>query len=224
MRVLIVDDEEIFAEAVRQGLASEGVAADCVFDGTTALEYLSVTEYDLVILDRDLPGIHGDEVCAEASLLYPDRRILMLTAADTTAHKVSGFAAGADDYLVKPFEFPELVARVRALARRRTVARPVVLTHADLSLDTFRRQASRWGRPVRLGRKEFAVLELLLEADGGIVTAETMLEKAWDINTDPFTSTIRVTLSNLRKKLGAPDAIETIPGVGYRLADATANR
>lgn len=222
MRVLIADDEEIFAQAVRDGLAAAGIAADCAFDGTTALEYLSITDYDLLILDRDLPGTHGDDVCAEASSRYPDRPILMLTAADTTANKVSGFALGADDYLVKPFEFPELIARVRALSRRRSVARPSTLSHADLELDTFRRRVIRGGRALDLGRKEFAVLELLLEAEGGIVTAETMLEKAWDMNTDPFTSTVRVTLSNLRKKLGAPDLIETLPGVGYRLTDPAA--
>lgn len=219
MRVLIVEDEVYLAEAIQEGLRLEAIAADVVHDGDTASEYLAATPYDIVILDRDIPGMHGDAVCRLVNTEYPGCRVLMLTAARRLDDKVSGLSLGADDYLAKPFEFPELVARLRALARRTQVAAPVVLEARGIRLDPFRRRVTRDGQPLTLGRKEFAVLELLLAAEGGLVSAETILEKAWDENADPFTSTVRVTLSTLRKKLGDPPVISTVPGVGYRITD-----
>lgn len=218
MRVLVVEDERFIAEAVQTGLRREGIAADIVHDGSTAVEYLSVHNYDAVVLDRDIPGLHGDEVCRIVSAHYPGCRILMLTAARRIGDKVSGFELGADDYLAKPFDFPELVARLRALLRRSPVATPVVLEEGDVRLDSFRREVSRAGHFVRLSRKEFAVLEILMQAGGGVVSAETLLEKAWDENADPFTNAIRVTISTLRKRLGEPWIIQTVAGSGYRIA------
>lgn len=217
MRVLIVEDEEFLAEAIQAGLRREAIAADVVHDGDRALEYLALNDYDTVILDRDIPGTHGDDVCRVINADYPERRVLMLTAARRLNDKVSGFELGADDYLAKPFEFPELVVRLRALDRRRAPARPTVMTAGTLRLDPFRRDVYRDGRYVKLSRKEFAVLELLMRADGGVLSAEELLRKAWDENADPFTNAIRVTVSTLRKRLGAPDPIETVPGVGYRI-------
>jgi len=221
MRVLIVEDEEYLADAIRTWLSREGIAADTVHDGDTALEYLAVNDYDVVVLDRDIPGMHGDDVCRVINIEYPQRRVLMLTAARRLGDKVSGLELGADDYLAKPFEFPELVARLRALARRTAPAAPASLKIAGLQLDPFRREVYRDGRYVRLTRKELAVLELLMAADGGVLSAETILEKAWDANADPFTNTIKVTISTLRKKLGAPWLIETVPGFGYRITGAS---
>ncbi len=218
MRVLIVEDERFLAEALQAGLRREAIAADVALDGDEALRQIALADYDVVVLDRDLPGLHGDEVCATVAREHPDVRILMLTAAGRLGDKVAGFALGADDYLPKPFAFEELVVRLRALARRPAAASPPVLEFADLRLDPYRREAYRDGRYVKLTRKQFAVLELLMRADGGVVSAETLLEKAWDSNVDPRTTAPRVTLSTLRKALGAPELIVTVPGAGYRLA------
>lgn len=219
MRALIVEDEPYLAEAIQTGLRRETIAADVVNDGDAALEFLAVNDYDVVVLDRDIPGVHGDAVCAHIASEHPACRVIMLTAARTLDDKVTGFELGADDYLAKPFEFPELVMRLRALERRTQAARPPVLEAVGVTLDPFRREVYRNGRLVRLSRKEFAVLDVLMNAAGGVVSAETLLEKAWDANADPFTNTIRVTISNLRKRLGEPRVIHTVPGVGYRFGD-----
>lgn len=219
MRVLVVDDERVLAEAIRTGLQREAIAADTAFDGAAALERIAVHDYDVVVLDRDLPGVHGDDVCATIIREHPRVRVLMLTAAARLQDKVGGLRAGADDYLTKPFAFDELLARLHALARRPPESLPPVLEVGDLHLDPFRREVHRGGRSVHLTRKQFAVLELLMRAGGGVVSAETMLEKVWDEHTDPFTSAPRVTISTLRKALGEPDPITTVPGVGYRLGD-----
>lgn len=216
MRVLVVEDEPYLAEAVRVGLRRETIAADVVHDGGDALEAVSTNEYDVVVLDRDLPGVHGDDVCARLAADHPRVRVLMLTAARTLGDRVAGFELGADDYLPKPFEFPELVARLRALERRTQPARPPVLESHGVRLDAFRREVYRDGRLVRLSPKEFAVLQVLMNADGGVLSAETLLEKAWDAAVDPFTNTTRVTISNLRKRLGQPRVVQTVPGAGYR--------
>ncbi|HXH34193.1 MAG TPA: response regulator transcription factor [Plantibacter sp.] len=218
MRVLIAEDEVYLAQAIRSGLEQEAIAADVVHDGTSALESLSVHAYDVVLLDRDLPGTHGDEVCRRVVEDHPHVRVLMLTAAGRLTDRVSGLRLGADDYLAKPFEFAELVARLRALARRAVESHPPVLSSAGLTLDPFRRQVTRDGTFIRLSRKEFAVLEQLMLARGGVVSAEVLLEKAWDEQADPFTNTVRVTVSNLRRRLGAPWVIQTVPGSGYKIA------
>ncbi|MFI6426228.1 response regulator transcription factor [Promicromonospora sp. NPDC050880] len=216
MRVLIVEDEPYLADAVRVGLRRETIAADVVHDGAAALTSVADAAYDVVVLDRDLPGVHGDEVCARLARDHPEVRVLMLTAARTLDDRVTGFELGADDYLLKPFEFPELVARLRALERRTQPARPPVVEADGVRLDAFRREVYRDGRLVRLSPKEFAVLQVLMNADGGVLSAEELLERAWDANTDPFTNTIRVTISNLRRRLGEPWVIRTVPGAGYR--------
>ena len=217
MRVLIVEDEHFLAEALQAGLRQQAIAADLAFDGDDALARIGVNAYDVVVLDRDLPGTHGDAVCARVARDHPAVRILMLTAAARLTDKVDGFGLGADDYLTKPFALEELIVRLRSLARRPTAVAPPVMEFADLRLDPFRREAYRAGRFLKLTRKQFAVLELLMRADGGVVSAETMLAKAWDENADPFTSAPRVTMSTLRKALGAPDPIVTVTGAGYRL-------
>lgn len=217
MRVLIVEDELFLAEALQQGLRHQSIAADVALDGDAALERIATHDYDVVVLDRDIPGTHGDEVCAIVSRDHPSIRVLMLTAATRLKDKVEGFGLGADDYLTKPFALEELIVRLRALARRPTALSQPVLEFADLTLDPFRREVYRDGRYLKLTRKQFAVLELLLHANGGVVSAETLLEKAWDENADPFTSAPRVTMSTLRKTLGKPDLITTVAGVGYRL-------
>jgi two-component system response regulator VanR len=219
LRVLIVEDEVFLAEALQSGLRHEAIAADVALNGTDALDQIAVTAYDVVVLDRDIPGVHGDEVCAVISRDYPAMRVLMLTAAGRVRDKVGGFELGADDYLTKPFAFEELVVRLRALARRPAAATPSLLEFADLRVDPFRREVYRSGRYLKLTRKQFAVLELLMRAEGGVISSETLLEKAWDDNADPFTSAPRVTISTLRKVLGEPDLIVTVPGVGYRLAE-----
>jgi two-component system response regulator VanR len=219
MRVLIVEDERFLAEALQAGLRHEAIAADVALDGDAALARIAVSDYDVVVLDRDLPGTHGDEVCAIVARDHPGVRVLMLTAAARLTDKVGGFGLGADDYLTKPFALEELVVRLRSLARRPPAIAPPVLERGDLCLDPFRREAYRAGRYLKLTRKQFAVLELLMRAGGGVVSAETMLEKAWDENADPFTSAPRVTMSTLRKVLGPPDPIVTVTGAGYRLAD-----
>lgn len=219
MRVLVVEDELYLAEAVRAGLRLEAIASDIVGDGDSALERLDVNEYDVVVLDRDIPGTHGDDVCrliVERQLGCP---VLMLTAARRLQEKVDGFALGADDYLTKPFELRELVVRIRSLARRTRVGRQPVLEYAGIRLDPFRREVFRSGRHISVTRKQFAVLEILLTARGGVVSAETLLERAWDEHADPFTNAVRITISTLRKRLGDPQAILTVPGVGYRLDD-----
>ncbi len=220
MRVLIVEDEPFLADAIQTGLRREGIAADVVHDGDAALEYVTINDYDVIVLDRDIPGVHGDKVCGRIVAEHPQVRVLMLTAARTLDDKVTGFELGADDYVAKPFDFPELVARLRALERRNQPAAPPTLADGGVRLDSFRREVTRNGRRVRLSRKEFAVLELLMRADGGVLSAERLLEKAWDMNADPFTNTIRVTISTLRKKLGEPWMIQTVPGYGYRFDGA----
>ena len=217
MRVLIVEDEPYLAEAVRDGLRLEAIAADIAGDGDTALELLSLNAYDLAVLDRDIPGPSGDDVARSIVASGSGIPILMLTAADRLDDKASGFEIGADDYLTKPFEMRELVLRLRALDRRRQRARPPVLELAGLRIDPFRREVFRDGRYVALTRKQFAVLEVLVDAAGGVVSAEQLLERAWDENADPFTNAVRITVSSLRKRLGEPGLIVTVPGVGYRI-------
>ncbi|WP_119731252.1 response regulator transcription factor [Thermomonospora amylolytica] len=217
MRVLIVEDERVLADAIATGLRREAHAVDIAYDGAGALERTSVNEYDVVVLDRDLPRVHGDDVCRQlVGERYP-ARILMLTAAGELDDRVEGLSIGADDYLAKPFAFAELVARVRALGRRAAAPLPPVLERAGIRLDPARREVHRDGRPIELTRKEFAVLEVLMRADGAVVSSERLLEKAWDEHIDPFTNVVRVTMMTLRKKLGEPQPIETVPGVGYRL-------
>lgn len=217
MRVLIVEDEPLLAAAIRDGLRLEAISADVAGDGDTALEMLDLTEYDLAVLDRDIPGPNGDEVARRIVASGRGTPILMLTAADRLDDKASGFELGADDYLTKPFELKELVLRLRALDRRRAPTRPPVRELAGLRLDPFRREVFRDGRFVALTRKQFAVLEVLMAAEGGVVSAEELLERAWDENADPFTNAVRITVSSLRKRLGEPGLIETVAGVGYRI-------
>jgi DNA-binding response OmpR family regulator len=218
MRVLIAEDEVRLADAIARGLRREGMAVDLAPDGTDALVKARVVRYDVVVLDRDLPGVHGDDVCRAVRGERPETGILMLTAAGTLQDVVEGLALGADDYLAKPFRFAELVARIHALARRSTPSRPPVLNHRDIELDPARRTLSRGDRQVELARKEFAVLEVLMGADGATVSAEDLLERVWDEHTDPFTNVVRMTIMTLRRKLGEPLAIETVIGVGYRMA------
>jgi two-component system response regulator VanR len=214
---LIVEDEPYMAEAIRDGLRLEAIAADIAGDGDTAVELLGLNIYDLAILDRDLPGLSGDEVAERIIATGSGIPILMLTAADRLDDKASGFGLGADDYLTKPFELRELVLRLRALDRRRAHNRPPVQEIRGLRLDSFRREVFRDGRYVALTRKQFAVLEVLVTADGGVVSAEELLERAWDEHADPFTNAVRITVSALRKRLGEPWIIATLPGVGYRI-------
>lgn len=209
------------AEALRAGLRSEAMAADIAGDGDTALELLSLNTYDIAVLDRDIPGPSGDEVAEHIVASGSGTPILMLTAADRIDDKASGFQLGADDYLTKPFDLQELVLRIRALDRRRAFIRPPVREVAGLRLDAFRREVYRDGRYVRLTRKQFAVLEVLVAADGGVISAEELLAQAWDENADPFTNAARFTVSTLRKRLGEPWVIVTVPGVGYRIDTAT---
>jgi two-component system response regulator VanR len=217
MRVLIVEDEPYLAAAIRDGLRLEAIAADIAGDGDYALELLGINRYDLAIVDRDIPGPSGDEVAKSIVASGCGTPILMLTAADRLDDKASGFGLGADDYLTKPFELRELVLRLRALDRRRGHTRPPVREIAGLRLDPFRREVYRDGRYVALTRKQFAVLEVLVAAEGGVVSAEELLERAWDENADPFTNAVRITMSALRKRLGEPWIVATVPGVGYRI-------
>jgi two-component system response regulator VanR len=217
VRVLIVEDEPWMAEAIRDGLRLGAIAADIAADGDAALALLDVNDYDIAVLDRDIPGPSGDVIAEHIVATGGGMPILMLTAADRLADKATGFELGADDYLTKPFELQELVLRLRALDRRRAHSRPPVLELAGLRLDPFRREVYRDGRYVALTRKQFAVLEVLVAADGGVVSAETLLERAWDENADPFTNAVRITVSALRKRLGEPWLIVTVPGVGYRI-------
>lgn len=217
MRVLIVEDEPDLAGAVRDGLHLEAIASDIAPDGDTALELLAVNAYDVVVLDRDIPGPSGDEVAQEIVAGGSGLPILMLTAADRIDDKETGFELGADDYLTKPFALRELVLRLRALARRSPRSAPPVTEIGGLRLDPFRREVFRDGRYIALTRKQFAVLEVLMAADGGVISAEELLERAWDENADPFTNAVRITVSALRKRLGEPWIILTVPGVGYRI-------
>jgi two-component system response regulator VanR len=220
MRVLIVEDEPLLAQAIQDGLRLEAIAADTAGDGDAALQLLAINTYDIAILDRDIPGPSGDDVAAHIVATRSGTPILMLTAADRIDDKASGFEAGADDYLTKPFQMRELVLRLRALDRRRAHHRPPVTEIAGLRIDPFRREVFREGRYVALTRKQFAVLEVLIEAAGGVVSAEQLLERAWDENADPFTNAVRVTVSSLRKRLGEPSIIATVPGVGYHIGGA----
>jgi two-component system response regulator VanR len=217
MRVLIVEDEPYMAEAIRDGLRLEAIAADIAGDGDTALELLRFNAYDIAVLDRDIPGPTGDEIAARIVASGSGMPILMLTAADRLDDKATGFGLGADDYLTKPFDLQELVLRLRALDRRRAHNRPPVREIAGLRLDPFRREVYRDGRYVALTRKQFAVLEVLVAAEGGVVSAEELLARAWDENADPFTNAVRITVSGLRKRLGEPWIIATVPGIGYRV-------
>jgi len=216
MRVLVVEDNPVVADAVAEGLRDQGMAVDVAYDGPAGLEKAAVNTYDVVVLDRDLPGLHGDALCQQIVESPCSSRILMLTAAGLVEDRVEGLNLGADDYLVKPFDFSEMVARVRALARR-SPSTPPVLTRGDLVVDRARRAVTRAGRPVLLARKELGVLEVLVSADGAAVTAEQLLERVWDEYADPFTNTVAVTVLRLRRKLGPPPLIETIIGGGYRI-------
>ncbi|AXO33934.1 response regulator transcription factor [Micromonospora sp. B006] len=217
MRVLVVEDERNLADAIARGLRKRGMAVDVAYDGDAGHEAAFVTRYDVVILDRDLPGVHGDRICADLAADGTLTRVLMLTASGTVADRVEGLQLGADDYLAKPFAFDELVARVQALGRRATPAAPPVLEVADLVLDPARRVVSRGGVPLDLTNKEFGVLAELLKARGAVVSSEELLERVWDANTDPFTTIVRVTVMTLRKKLGDPPLIDTVVGAGYRI-------
>jgi DNA-binding response OmpR family regulator len=216
VRVLVVEDFEVLARSIGTGLRREGMAVDVVLDGTEALSHLAGTRYDVVVLDRDLPGVHGDDVCRSILADESGSRVLMLTASSTVRDRVEGLGLGADDYLAKPFDFSELVARVRSLARR-SPSTPPILARGDLVVDRARRTVTRAGWPVPLARKELGVLEVLMSADGAVVSAEQLLEQVWDEHADPFTKTVPVTVGRLRRKLGDPPLVETVIGGGYRI-------
>jgi DNA-binding response OmpR family regulator len=217
MRVLVAEDERLLADAIAGGLRRHAMAVDVAYDGDAALERLAVNDYDVVVLDRDLPIVSGDEVCTTLAESRAGTRILMLTAATAVSQRVAGLSLGADDYLTKPFAFAELAARIQALGRRTRPAAPPVLERGGIRLDQHRRTVTRDGQPVGLSRKEFAVLAELLRADGGVVSAEQLLERAWDEHADPFTGVVRFIIMMLRRKLGDPPVIETVPGAGYRI-------
>jgi DNA-binding response OmpR family regulator len=220
VRVLVVEDEAALADAVARGLRREGMAVDVAYDGVDGHEKATVTRYDVIVLDRDLPGVSGDELCRQLASEGALTRVLMLTASGTVADRVEGLSLGADDYMAKPFAFAELIARVRALGRRSTPPAPPVLVAGDVVLDAARRTVARAGRPIELTRKEFGVLEVLLAARGGVVSSEELLDRVWDENADPFTTTVRVTVMTLRRKLGEPGLVETVVGAGYRVPAA----
>jgi DNA-binding response OmpR family regulator len=217
MRVLIVEDERRLADAVARGLRHRAMAVDIAYDGQNALDKAGLVDYDVVVLDRDLPGVHGDEVCRALRTEESGPAVLMLTAAGELEQIVEGLALGADDYLAKPFAFPELLARVQALGRRPRRTLPPVLARGDVELDPARYEVCRGGKPIELQRKEFAVLRVLLEADGRVVSSEELLERVWDEHVDPFTNVVRVVMMTLRRKLGDPPLIETVTGAGYRV-------
>jgi DNA-binding response OmpR family regulator len=219
MRVLVAEDFEILAETIGTGLRREGMAVDVVLDGAGALDHLALTRYDVLVLDRDLPGVHGDDVCRQLAARQSPTRILMLTAASTVRDRVDGLGLGADDYLPKPFDFAELVARVRALARRSADPVPPTLQCADVTLDPGRRVVLRAGRRLELSPKEFAVLECLLTRPGQVISAEELLERAWDEAADPFTTAVKSTMRRLRVKLGDPPVIHTVREGGYRIGE-----
>ncbi len=217
MRVLVVEDHEELAAAIATGLRREGMAVDLALDGAAALQRATVYEYDVIVLDRDLPVVHGDQVCEQLVEDSGHARVLMLTAAGGIEERVAGLSLGADDYLPKPFAFAELVARIRALGRRSQPALPPVMIHADLRLDPAQRVAHRGGRRLDLSPKELTVLELLMRAQGAVISAEQLLARGWDEAADPFSNVVKVTVSRLRRKLGEPPIIETVPGGGYRI-------
>jgi DNA-binding response OmpR family regulator len=217
MRVLVVEDFEVLAQSIATGLRREGMAVDVALDGIAALEHLELAEYDVVLLDRDLPGVHGDEICRRIAEAGVRSRILMLTAAGTIHDRVDGLRLGADDYLPKPFDFTELVARVRALGRRSAPALPPTLVSGDVTVDPHRRVATRAGRRLELSPKEFCVLEYLLGCEGRPVSAEELLERVWDEAADPFTTTVKTTIRRLRAKLGEPAVISTVREAGYQI-------
>jgi len=217
MKVLIAEDVKRLADDIAEGLRDQGMAVDIAYDGSDAAFKLDVYHYDVLVLDRDLPGVHGDEVCAELIAAGRRSRIIMLTAASAMDDVVDGLSLGADDYLPKPFDFPVLVARIRALSRRAQPAIPPILCHADLVVDTARRQALRGGKRLELAPKEFGVLELLLASEGRTVSAEELLARVWDEAADPFTSAVKITISRLRAKLGDPPIIETVAKSGYKI-------
>jgi DNA-binding response OmpR family regulator len=217
VRVLVVEDHPRLASTVAKVLRREGMAVDVSYDGSDAIFRTNVVRYDVVVLDRDLPGVHGDDVCRSLVAAGQTTGVLMLTAAGAVEDRIEGLGIGADDYLAKPFHLDELVARVRALSRRARPALPPTLVHGDIELDSSRRLVRRGGEPIVLGAKEFAVLELLLGADGAVVRTEEILERAWDDAVDPFTNTVRMTISRLRAKLGDPPVIDTVTPIGYRL-------
>jgi DNA-binding response OmpR family regulator len=219
MRVLVVEDFEPMARAIVTGLRREGMAVDAVYDGGAALDLLAMTRYDVVVLDRDLPCVHGDEICRRLAASRSPSRILMLTAAGTLTDRVDGLNLGADDYLAKPFDFPELTARVRALGRRVAAPLPPVLQHDDIKLDPASRTASRAGQRLTLSAKEFTVLEYLLACAGRVVSAEELLERAWDQAADPFTTAVKQTVYRLRAKLGDPPVIHTVREGGYQIGE-----
>ena len=219
MRVLVVEDFEVLARSIGTGLRREGMAVDVVLDGTDALSHLAVTRYDVIVLDRDLPGVHGDDICRHIAADGAESRVLMLTAASTVKDRVDGLGLGADDYLPKPFDFAELVARVRALGRRSTPPVPPTLAYGDITLDPARRVVSRAGRRLELSPKEFALLECLLASPGVVLSAEELLERVWDEAADPFTSAVKHTMRRLRAKLGDPPVIHTVREGGYRIGD-----
>jgi DNA-binding response OmpR family regulator len=219
MRVLVVEDFEVLATSIATGLRREGMAVDVVLDGHDALEHLAATRYDVVVLDRDLPGVHGDEICRRVAADRSHSRVLMLTAASTVRDRVDGLGIGADDYLPKPFDFAELVARIRALGRRSAPPLPPTLSRGDVTLDPNLRTASRAGRRLELSPKEFAVLECLLGCDGRLVSAEELLARVWDEGADPFTTAVKTTIRRLRAKLGDPPIISTVREAGYRIGD-----
>jgi DNA-binding response OmpR family regulator len=217
MRVLVIEDDREMAEAVAVGLRRAKLAVDVAYDGTGGLDRALASDYDVIVLDRDLPGLHGDAVCGQLVAAGCRSRVLMLTAAAQMDDLVEGLGLGADDYLPKPFDFPVLVARIGALVRRAQPALPPVLRRGNLTLDLAQRRASRGSRPLDLAPKEFGVLELLLAADGRIVSAEELLDRVWDANADPFTHAVKITISRLRAKLGDPPLIQTVAKAGYRI-------
>ena len=218
MRVLIIEDDEALADVLARGLRQDGLAVDLAFDGEEGIEKAEITPYDVVVLDRGLPGISGDEVCTAMVAMETTPRIIMLTAAGNVDSRIEGLSLGADDYLPKPFVMAELIARIRALARRANAATPPQLVSGDLVIDTTRHAATRSGRPLSLTRKEFGVLETIVAAQGRVVSSEDLLERVWDEAADPFTNAVRITVMTLRRKLGDPPLIETVIGVGYKLA------
>jgi DNA-binding response OmpR family regulator len=220
MRVLVVEDFEVMARSIANGLRREGMAVDVVLDGNDALEHLAAARYDVVVLDRDLPGLHGDDVCRRISTDGRESRVLMLTAAGTVKDRVEGLGLGADDYLSKPFDFSELVARIRALGRRSTRPLPPILECGDVSVDSNRRVAFRGGRRLELSAKEFAVLECLLSSKGRVVLSDVLLERGWDEFVDPYTTTVKTTIRRLRIKLGDPPIIHTVREGGYRIGES----
>jgi DNA-binding response OmpR family regulator len=219
MRVLIVEDVRRLADDIAEGLRDQGMAVDVAYDGLEATAKLDVFSYDVVVLDRDLPGLHGDIVCRMITESERSAMVLMLTAAGAPGDRVAGLSLGADDYLAKPFHFPELILRVRALARRKPRAHSRILRAAGVELDPLRHIVTRQGQQIDLSVKEFAVLEALMRAAPAVLSAEDLLEHVWDENADPFTKTVQVTMGRLRRKLGEPQVIETLPSLGYRIAD-----